>query len=191
MTAAVLTVLLAACAAGPQPASDATAPYQLRGVSAARPAGDWRIAAHTPTTLVLRKPAPAGAASFVMGLTAVSATQLDLLTPEGQRRAVEGMLVAGEVTRYRIAELRLQPQRRSGAECIGYEAVVNEQTAESPGSLLVLTNQGFICRHPDSMTYYVAGAYSERRAPGQTPLLDPPLRAEAMRFLESVRFTSL
>jgi hypothetical protein len=190
MTAA-LAALLAACAAGPRPASDATAPYQLRGISVGRPSGEWLIAANTPTTLVLRKPAPAGAASFVMGITAVSGTQLDLGTPEGQRRAVEGMLVAGEAARYRITELKLVPQRRSGADCVTYEALVDEQSAERPGSSFLLTNQGFICRHPDSMTYYVAGAWSERRGRDQRPLLDPGLRGEAVQFLDSVRFTSL
>lgn len=188
---ATLAALLAACAAAPQSASHATAPYQLRGISVGRPSGEWRVAANTPTTLVLRKPSAAGAPSFVMGITAVSAAHLDLNSPEGQRRAVEGMLLAGQVARYRVTELKLQPRRRSGAECVLYEALVDEQSAASPGSPLLLTNQGFICRHPDSMTYYVAGAWSERRARDQKPVLDSTLRAEAVQFLESVRFTSL
>jgi hypothetical protein len=182
---------LAACAAGPPASSEADAPYQLRGVSVARPAGDWQVAANTPTALILRKPG-AGASSFVMGLTGVSAAQLDLRTPEGQRRAVEGMLVAAEVTRYRIVELTFLPQRRQGAECVAYDAVVEERAGEGPGpALLLLTNHGFLCRHPDSLTYYVAGAFSERRGRDEKPLLDPRLRGEATQFLDSVRFTSL
>lgn len=191
MTVGALPVLLAACTAGPQPASEAATPYQLRGISVAKPAGEWRIAANTPTTLVLRKPAASGTASFVMGITGISAAQLDLSTPEGQRRAVEGLLVAAEATRYRVTDLKLRPQRRSGAECVAYEALVDEQSAEGAQSPLLLTNHGFICRHPDSMTYYVAGAWSERRARDQKSLLDPALRGEAAQFLDSVRFTSL
>jgi hypothetical protein len=190
-SAGAVAAVLAGCAAGPQPAPDASAPYQLRGVTVGRPAGAWHVAANTPTTLVLRKPAPEGVPSFVMGLSGVSAAGLDLGTSEGRRRAVEGVLVAGEVSRYRIAELRIEPQRRAGADCVTYEAVVEEQSVEGPAAPLILTNQGFICRHPDSITYFVSGAWSERRARDQKPVLDSSLKTQASQFLDSVRFTSL
>jgi hypothetical protein len=199
VAAGAVAALLGACAAGSQAPAAGEAPYQLLGVNVARPGGDWQVAAYTPSALILRKTAPAmaqwagsPAASVAMGVTTVSAAHLDLRSPEGQRRAVEAMLVAAETARYHISELKFQPHRHRGAECVAYDAVVEERTEDQSGPIvLVLTNHGFLCRHPDSLTYYVAGAFSERRTRDGRPLLDAPLRAEAMRFLDSIRFTSL
>lgn len=191
MKLGAIAMLLGACATGPRSPSDANTSYHLRGVSVQHPVGDWRVAANTPSTLILRKPTQAGAGSFVMGVTAVTAPHLDLRSPEGQRRAVEDMLIAGEAARYRISELSLLPQRRAGAECVTYDAVVEERANPDSGPPLILTNHGFVCRHPDSLSYHVAGAYSERRSPQQKPLLDAHLRGVATEFLNSVRFTSL
>jgi hypothetical protein len=77
-------------------------------------------------------------------------------------------------------------------KCLGYDCVRFKVVAEDhsprdvPGSILILTREGFIVPHPHSPAFFIWVEYSQRFPPGKKPF---PVEAELEPFLASLEFT--
>ncbi len=116
----------------------------------------------------------------------------DVGTPEALKQATEKFLQAQSRGRFRLSRFELEPYRAQGTDCVRFNALYEEHdNPRAPGSVLIIDDQGFMCRHPDSDQRIVRATRSERYRQGETPFLDETLRLNVDQFLESIKFTDL
>ena len=113
-------------------------------------------------------------------------------TPEALSRSFsERYLPTLTSERVRLVDSKVRAYRDHGTDCLRYEVVLEERdNAKLPGALLVLTDHGFQCRHPDSSRHVVHVYYSGRHVRGR-PAIGGDLAREADVSLESVRFVPI
>jgi hypothetical protein len=91
--------------------------------------------------------------------------------------------------RFRILEYKQALDRSLGVDCVRPDVVYEERdNPRAPGSVLVISVHGFMCRHPHVPTLGIILFYSERFVEGEQSLLTETLKQEAEAFLRSVVF---
>ena len=93
--------------------------------------------------------------------------------------------------RFKLILSNVAPDQTGGQMCVRYNAVVEESgNPGAGGSVLLLTEVGKVCRHPDSARHAILLSASERYAKDAVPaqLLFERLRPEYMPVLESFAF---
>lgn len=86
------------------------------------------------------------------------------------------------------------PELSLGANCVRYNAVFEERNnPQLPRAVLVLMDEGVVCRHPASPTLLLFSVFSERYVQGQPRDVDlvRTLRQEVEPFLRSITPTSV
>lgn len=112
-------------------------------------------------------------------------------SPETLRQATENFLEAQSRGRFRLTSSALNPYRTQGTDCVRFNAVYEEHdNPRAPGTVLIVNDQGFMCRHPNSNQRIVHAISSERYKQGEKPFLDGELRQNVDQFFESIIFTA-
>jgi hypothetical protein len=122
----------------------------------------------------------------------IPAGSLDVRLPEGLLGAVQSRLLAEDPSRFKVVEQKLEPYSEQGTDCV-WIALTFEETNNPhlPGTVLLMTVFGKVCRHPYQADSLVMAAYSERRPLGRESMLDAALREECEHAVGSLRFVPL
>ncbi len=105
-------------------------------------------------------------------------------------------LIVGDntVERATLVRSNVRPEPTSDAVCVSYDYVMEERDNPNPIAadiVLILTDHGVICRHPNASDYLVVMSLSERYERGNQ--IDPSLfqmlkSQEAGHFFDSLQF---
>lgn len=118
----------------------------------------------------------------------------DISTPSGLQAEIEASARASpdnSPDRFTLRELIVEPYRdvSNATDCVRISIAFEERNNPvNPGVVLLLSDSGYVCRHPLSPGHYVWATISERRRLGSPSLLDDNLRAEGDRTLKSIQF---
>ncbi len=97
-----------------------------------------------------------------------------------------------KITRVTLVRSMIRPRPSSDAVCVGYDFVMEERdNPHAPDIVLIVTDHGVICQHPNAPDYLVWMSLSERYERGNQ--IDPSLfqklkSQEAGPFFESLKF---
>jgi hypothetical protein len=114
----------------------------------------------------------------------------DTGTPADLRDGVAQNLKSRDAGSFHSTESNVSPfYRFQGTDCVNYDLVQEERgDANFPsGTVLIVTEHGFFCRHPYS-SEIVQAFYSERYKQGDQSLFDGSLKQEAESFLNNIEF---
>lgn len=109
-------------------------------------------------------------------------------------KVIESELIVGDkiLPRFTLVRSKVRPEPSSDADCVGYDFVMEERdNPRAPKSVLINTDHGVICHHPNAPDYLVVMSLSERYERGKQ--IDPSLfqklkSQEAEPFFESLEF---
>ena len=204
--AVVLGVMLAGCASRSaiRPVTDSTTRLQYYGFSVLPPPGShWYFSGEGKYGVGFGKgdPEKYKERSDLTHTFVVAVSNLEYFdekgvwevdSPEKLEEAADNLLQAQSRGRFRLIESELISYRTQGTDCVRFQAVYEEQRNPSaPGVVLIINDQGFYCRHPDSAKRMVHAIRSERFVQGEKTFLDESLQREVEEFFESVEFTPL
>ena len=108
--------------------------------------------------------------------------------------ASDSEMIVDAISRPRLTLVRskVRPEPSSDADCVRYEYVMEERdNPHVPDIVLILTDHGVICHHPNAPDYLVMMSLNERYELGEQ--IDPNLfqklkSQEAEPFFESLEF---
>jgi len=175
----------------PTPITDPTQRLEFQGFSILPPSGrDWFIV--VPQTV----PDPsAGAAVFfkVVGKMHSLYASVKIYAPIATQTLedLESFVLeeAKSDPRFKPLKTKASLDKCLGYDCIRYDLSFEDHAPRDvPGSILMLTRQGFIVHHPGDPGFYIWVEYSQRFPPGTDPY---PLETELEPFLKSLVFTPI
>ncbi len=197
MIRSTATVWMAGCATQPslEPVTTSEPPVPVHNdILVPLPKGpNWyrRSERTGPLVFGLKPPPEDPQHTFLLAVGYWNKSENDPDTPEALKEEVAKNLEAKNVDRYHSIKWNVTPPYRlQGTDCVSYDIVQEER--DNPhfpaGTLLILTEHGFFCRHPYSPGV-VQAFYSERFKQGEKSLLNGALKEEAESFLDSIEFT--
>lgn len=179
----------------PIPITDPTKRLEFPRFSILPPQGlNWSIFRQGPSEVVFMK-APLATPpmradrlhTFAVIAIVFDPQGADLESPTGVQEFLERD--KGAPPRFRFLESQTVLDSSLGPGCVRFDSVVEERdNPRAPGSALIISEHGFICRHPHVPTRGVYLSYSERYVQGDQSLLSEGLKQEAEASLRSVMF---
>lgn len=191
-------ILLGGCATTKftaNPVTDPDKPVKGSGFSVLPPQGDQWIVMMRPDmdglTFGKKDPEHIKFPTTVLVIARrVKASHNDISTPAGLHAEFEASVRATS-GRFTLREFSLERYRDESraTDCLRINTAVEERNNPvNPGFVLLLSDSGYVCRHPLSPEYYVLVTISERRPVESPSYLNDSLRAEAERTLNSIRY---
>lgn len=191
LRASLVLVSAAAVAQRRTPITDPTQRLEFEGFSILPPSGkDWFIVEPRTVPDPSAKGALFGKVVGKMHSLYASANlyaPIATLTLEDVQSSV--LEEAESNPRFKPLKAKASRHKCLGYDCVGIDLLFEDHAPrDAPGSVLMLSRQGFIVPHPGARGFYIWVEYSQRFPPGTKPY---PLEAELESFLKSLAFTPI